>query len=155
MFCSYLKAIQLTTQNPFPSMSDTSPPCRSNAKDKKHQNFQKHYIFSSSCFFGKYVPKFTRLCGISSQKMKSQLAHHASACEMNKNHFQQVAEEKFSIIQCPEEYLSLHLRLQPHFSGMSVHVNRMPGSDKSHLLLWITKSAANIFICKNTAPKCY
>lgn len=131
-------------------MSGTSPPCRSNAKGKKHQNLQKHYIFSSSCFFGKYVPKFTRLCGISSHtdftKDEVTAAPSCLSREMNKNHFQQVAEEKFSIIQCPEEYLSVHVRLQPHFSGMSIHVNRMPGSDKSNLLLWIITSAANIFI---------
>lgn len=92
-----------------------------------------------------------------SEKMESQLLPHSSACEINKDYFQWVTVKKkknFSIIPVSKEYVSVYLSPEPHLSGISIHMNRMPKSDK-HSLLLDSHISCKYFYLKNAAMKCY
>lgn len=88
VFCSYLKAIQLTIKGPFPSILDTSQPCRSNAKVKSIKMFKAllfHFqlLFLVNIFLS--LPDYMISAQMeTSQKIESQLLHHVSACEIKK-----------------------------------------------------------------------
>lgn len=103
----------------------------------------KNSILPFLVVFDKYFPKFTKLCGISSNRefTKGRVTAAPSCLSLWNRH-----RSHFSIIPMFTEFLSVYLRHS--LNEVSIHINGTTRSDKSKFPLWMVIPNANIFIWK-------